>query len=67
MEKPVFFDEMVELVTKLAQGLRTVRIDLYEIDGKIYFGEYTFYDGGGFWPKEPEEWEYRMGDLIRID
>ena len=67
MEKPAFFDEMVELVTKLAQGLRTVRIDLYEIDGKIYFGEYTFYDGGGFWPKEPEEWEYRMGDLIRID
>ena len=67
MEKPAFFDEMVELVTKLAQGFRTIRIDLYEIDGKIYFGEYTFYDGGGFWPKVPEEWEYTMGDLIRLD
>ena len=67
MEKPAFFDEMVALVTKLAQGIRTVRLDLYEINGKLYFGEYTFYDGGGFWPKEPEEWEYKMGDLIRID
>lgn len=67
MEKPEFFDEMVNLVTRLAQGFRTIRIDLYEIDGKIYFGEYTFYDGGGFWPKEPEEWEYTMGDLIRLD
>lgn len=67
MEKPEFFDEMVSLVTKLAQGFRTIRIDLYEIDGKIYFGEYTFYDGGGFWPKEPVEWEHKMGDLIRID
>ena len=67
MEKPAFFDEMVSLVTKLAQGIPTVRIDLYEINGKIYFGEYTFYDGGGFWPKEPAEWEEHMGDLIHLD
>ena len=67
MEKPTFFDEMVALVTRLSQGMKTVRMDLYEIHGKIYFGEYTFFDAGGFWPKEPEEWEYTMGDLINLN
>ena len=65
--KPACFDEMRELAEKLSQGIRCVRMDFYEIGGKVYFGEYTFYDGGGFWPKEPEEWEYKMGNLIRLD
>jgi hypothetical protein len=58
---------MKELAALLCPGTDFVRVDFFEIGGKVYFGEFTFYDDGGFWPKEPEEWEYRMGDLIRID
>lgn len=65
--KPRLFEEMKIMAQKLSQGMRFVRIDLYEIDGKVYFGEFTHFDGGGFWPKEPEEWEYKLGELIRID
>lgn len=66
-EKPQFFEEMKELCRKLSQGMRQVRMDFYEIDGKIYFGEYTFFSGGGFELFHPDEWERKLGDLIKID
>ena len=40
IQKPEKFDEMKDLAAKLSQGMRQVRIDLYEFNGKIYFGEY---------------------------
>ena len=49
IKKPKLFDEMKELATKLSQGMKFCRIDLYEIEGKIYFGEFTFFHGGGFY------------------
>lgn len=57
IEKPKNFDKMVEIAAKLSQGMKFVRIDLYDVNGKIYFGEYTFFHGGGFWPFSPTEWE----------
>ena len=44
-EKPKSFELMKELVRKLAHGFKFVRVDLYEIDGKPIFGEYTFTPG----------------------
>ena len=67
IEKPKMFDEMKELAAKLSQGMKFVRIDLYEIAGKIYFGEFTFFHGGAFWPMNPEKWEKELGDLIELD
>lgn len=67
IQKPVLFEEMKALAEKLSQGMPFVRIDLYEIGGKIYFGEFTHFDAGGFWPKHPDEWEYKLGDLILLD
>ena len=67
IEKPVCFEEMKQIAAKCSQGMKFVRIDLYEIDGKIYFGEYTFFHGGAFWPMKPEHWEKDLGDLIKID
>lgn len=67
ISKPALFEQMRELAERLAQGLRFVRIDLYEIDGKIYFGEFTFFDAGGLNPKRPEKWEYKLGELLRLD
>ena len=64
--KPETFDEMKEIASKLSQGMKFVRIDLYSIQGKVYFGEFTFFHGGGFWPFTPEGWEYKLGDLIEL-
>ena len=66
IEKPKSFEEMKEIARKLSAGMKFVRMDLYEIEGKVYFGEYTFYHAGGFWPMHPDEWEIRLGDLIKI-
>lgn len=66
IKKPQCFEEMKQIATKCSQGMKFVRIDLYEIDGKVYFGEYTFFHGGGFWPFVPEHWEKDLGDLIKI-
>ncbi|MBQ8868890.1 MAG: glycosyl transferase [Oscillospiraceae bacterium] len=67
INKPEKFEEMKALAAKLTQGFKFVRLDLYEIQGKIYFGEYTFFHAGGFWPFHPEKYEKIYGDLIKID
>lgn len=66
IEKPELFDEMKEIAAKLSAGIQHVRIDLYELNGRIYFGEYTFFHGGGFSLFKPDEWEKKLGDLIEI-
>lgn len=55
IKKPNKFEEMKSIAEKLSKGMKMVRIDLYEINGKIYFGEFTFFHGGGFRLFEPEE------------
>ena len=67
VQKPETFEQMKQIAAKLSAGMKFVRIDLYEIDGKVCFSEYTMDHAGGFWPMHPEEWEYKMGDLIRLD
>ena len=66
IQKPEFFDEMQEVAAKLSKGIPFVRMDLYEVGGRVYFGEYTFFDGGGFQFLEPEKWEYKMGSWINL-
>lgn len=60
------FDKMIEIASTLSQGFPFIRIDLYNIKGKIYFGEYTFYHCSGFVPFEPEEWNQKLGDWITL-
>ncbi len=67
IEKPAMFEEMKELAAKLSKGMKQVRIDLYELNGKIYFGEYTFFHGGGFQLFHPEKWERQLGDWIELE
>lgn len=66
IKKPICFEEMKQIAAKCSQGMKFVRIDLYEIDGKVYFGEFTFFHGGGMWLFKPEHWEKDLGDLIKI-
>ena len=64
--KPEKFYEMIELAEKLSQGVKQVRIDFYEVNGKIYFGEYTLFHYSGFTPIYPNEWDEKLGKLINI-
>lgn len=65
-EKPKCFDEMKMLASKLSKGLPQVRVDFYEVNGKVYFGELTFFHHGGIVPFEPEEWDYTFGSWIKL-
>lgn len=60
------FGEMKELARKLSKGLIHIRIDLYNISGKVYFGEFTFHHNGGIVPFHPIEWDKKLGDLIKL-
>ena len=66
IQKPAFFGEMKDIAARLSAGIPFVRMDLYEVNGHVYFGEYTFFDGGGFQWYQPEKWEYEMGTWIHI-
>lgn len=67
IKKPQKFEEMKNLARKLSEGMKFVRVDLYEINGEVYFGEFTFFHAGGFWPFTPEEYEVKFGELISIN
>lgn len=61
--KPKNFELMVELAEILCEGFSHVRVDLYNVDGKIYFGEMTFTNGAGFEIIHPDEANLMLGDL----
>ena len=65
-EKPATFEKMAELAGKLSEGIPQVRVDFYEVNGKIYFGELTFSHWGGIVPFDPEEWDSIMGGYINL-
>lgn len=64
--RPKNLDKMIEIARKLAKGIPHVRVDLYDIDGKIYFGEYTFYTWSGFTKFNPIEFDRIMGDNLHL-
>ena len=59
--KPQNFEEMKLIAQKLSEGIPEVRIDLYSIENKIYFGEMTFFDGSGYMTFAPDEFDFIMG------
>lgn len=65
--KPKHFDKMSLLATKLATGHPHLRVDLYETNNKIYFGELTFYSASGFGQFTPDEWDEIWGEHIDIE
>ena len=64
--KPTAFDEMKRLAAVLAAGLPHARIDFYDINGKVYFGEITFYHWSGMMPFDPPEWDEKLGEYIQL-
>ena len=65
-EKPKKFEEMKLVAAKLSKGLPHVRVDLYEANGKVYFGEMTFYHFGGMVHFEPEKWDEIFGSWLSL-
>ncbi len=64
--KPQNFEKMKQICRSLAKNLPMVRVDLYDVNGSIYFGELTFFDAGGFMRATPQTWEKEWGDLLNL-
>lgn len=65
-EKPAGFEQMKDIARILSNGIPHVRVDMYDIRGKVYFGELTFFQCSGLIPHVPEEWEHHFGNCIRL-
>ena len=55
---------MIELAEILGADFPAVRVDFYEVNGKLYFGEITFFDGSGFDKIEPMSMDYELGSWV---
>ncbi len=61
LPKPTNFEELLLIAETLAKPFPHVRVDLYNTDGRILFGEFTFYDGSGYQKYNPDEFDFEMG------
>lgn len=66
VKPPPNFERMIEIATQLSDGIPFVRVDLYNLDGEIRFGEMTLYPCGGNLRFEPQEWNVRVGDMLEL-
>lgn len=64
--KPKHLNTMIEICRKLSCGIPFIRVDLYVVDNRVYFGELTFYPASGFGTITPDQWQYRLGNLIQL-
>ena len=65
-DKPASFEEMKKLAQTLSKGIPFVRVDFFYVDGKVYFGEFTFFDWGGMQPFGSYEQDLELGKLIQL-
>ena len=65
--KPSQFEEMKRIASILSSDFPEARIDLYEVKGKILFGEITFYDGSGYMTFSPDEFDYVLGEHFNLE
>lgn len=63
---PLNLKKMIEFAEILSKKFPFLRVDFYEIDGKIYFGELTFFPASGFGKFIPEEWDKKIGDMLDL-
>ncbi len=66
VEKPVHFDQMIEIAEKLSKGFPFLRVDFFETGEKLYMAELTLYPGGGLTPYNPESYDYELGKLFKL-
>lgn len=66
IEKPPFFDEIVQCSEKFAKDFLFLRVDWYDVDGKVYIGELTLMPGGGIVEFRPKKWDKILGDMLEL-
>ena len=66
-KKPANFDKMKMFSSILSKGIPHLRVDWYEINGKLYFGELTFSTCAGMVPFADEVWNIKLGDYIDLE
>lgn len=66
VEKPAAFELMKRIASKLSRDFPEARVDLYEVKGKIKFGEITFYDGSGYMTFNPDYFDEELGKLFKL-
>lgn len=64
--KPATFQKMCEFGKIIAKNMHYVRVDFYDVDGVLYFGEITLYHGGGFDKFVPNEYDLFYGEMIKL-
>ena len=66
IHKPQNLDLMLSLAKLLSKGIPFLRVDFYNVHGNIYFGELTFFPASGMGKFIPEEWDYKIGELLKL-
>ena len=65
-EKPGQLSEMLAIARRLSEGIPFVRVDLYVIEGRIYFGELTFFPASGLEKFDPESFDSQLGEYLNL-
>lgn len=65
--RPSNYNTMLEMAEKLSAPFPHVRVDLYNIDGAIYFGEMTFYTASGYVSFDPDSFDFTLGSKFPLD
>jgi len=66
IKKPTNLKGMLDIVKNLSKDFPFVRVDLYNCDGQIYFGELTLHPGGGCEPIVPNKWDFIIGSHLKV-
>ena len=67
LPRPECYAEMIRVAETLSKGFPLMRVDLYEINHRVYFGEMTLYPGSGLETFQPVDWDYKLGDWIELN
>ncbi len=65
-QRPRCFEQMQHLAARLSEGTPQLRVDFYEVNGRVYFGEMTFFHCSGMAPFHPDSWDRTFGDWVQL-
>lgn len=67
VQKPKGFEQMLAVAERLAAEFPHVRVDLYNVEGRTWFGEMTFYNASGYMKYDPDSFDSKIGEKFRLE